>query len=1131
MPTMTPQRRRAATAIPVGVLLLMALVVGSSMRLSGCQSDAPLHASASKVASRSQLIGGPGALGEVGDYLLENDKIRIIIQDKGFSRGFGVYGGSLIDADLVRPVAAGGSDGGNGRDQFGELFPLFFLEAMVPDSVEVVSDGADGGPASVRVSGTGGDFLTLVKVLNQLFLNSHDLSMANPLDPESLKGEPTMRFETLYELAPGKRYVKITNSLINTTDGPLTIPSASADTLLTLFLGGGIDLDVPLGTVLLFGAGNNAFAPGAGYDIRFALEENYARGKELDFPALPGLLANVMATSNRNGVSYGFMSAGDTPGFVANRQKCTCPLATPEDCTEPSMLECGNAYEAAYPDVKGRIGDETMLVPFIASAFTGALFAQAPNELGPGEKFSYTTYFIVGDGDVASVMNEVYGLRGESAEVVEGIVRDELTLDPVSGASMVVYDAGGRPINQLFSDATGRFKGKLPAGQYTVRVEQDPVLGSPVPFTVVSGKASFLELGRPSMGRVHVRVREASGRDLPAKVTVVGTEKPSAAGMATHEYLFDLAAGQRWRVSDFVPDKLNDPDTLQFIEASGYTRGGEVTLTVRPDRVYTVYVSRGIEYDVQSATVRVDPGTTSQISTILTRVVNTEGYISGDFHLHAAPSLDSDLNLDERVVSCAGEGLEYIVATDHNFVTDYRPTIERAGLTEWMTSMIGLELTTLESGHFNGFPVKRDLGAITRGSFEWSLKPPAEVLGTLRGLGKYGPENTIVQINHPRDSILGYFDQYNLDAFTAEPKPLGGVGFDPSSAVAVNGPAFRDPETGENLFSFDFDAMEIVNGKRFEQFRSFRSPRDYPNLSLEAGQIVCDDGEVAFPGMVDDWFNMLNKGMRLAGVGNSDSHHTEGEEPGFPRTYFWAGTDDPAFVDDLTVVKAFHDQRLIVTNGPFAELFVNDQPVGSKVDDPDGQVNIHVKIQAPEWIGVNQALLWANGELVHTWDVTMDGTVWEGDTQLLILQDTWYVLEVKGNRSLFPVVSPLELPPILLTDAVGALAGAFGLTSAVDDIGPSLTHIVTAYAITNPVYVNVAEAEFVPSGPVKLECARNAFGATPIVENSKPTAWTDEELRRIERKRNNVPSIWFPRQKGDLYDVRVIFEQFGKHGH
>ena len=59
-----------------------------------------------RVTQRGELIGGPRALGEVGDWLFENDKVRIIIQDEGFSRGFGVFGGKigLLPLDKRRAI-------------------------------------------------------------------------------------------------------------------------------------------------------------------------------------------------------------------------------------------------------------------------------------------------------------------------------------------------------------------------------------------------------------------------------------------------------------------------------------------------------------------------------------------------------------------------------------------------------------------------------------------------------------------------------------------------------------------------------------------------------------------------------------------------------------------------------------------------------------------------------------------------------------------------------------------------------------------------------------------------------------------------------------------------------------------
>ena len=35
------------------------------------------------------------------------------------------------------------------------------------------------------------------------------------------------------------------------------------------------------------------------------------------------------------------------------------------------------------------------------------------------------------------------------------------------------------------------------------------------------------------------------------------------------------------------------------------------------------------------------------------------------------------MTLDERVRALAAEGIEWAVATDHNFVTDYRPYVAR----------------------------------------------------------------------------------------------------------------------------------------------------------------------------------------------------------------------------------------------------------------------------------------------------------------------------------------------------------------------------------------------------------------------------------------------------------------------
>ena len=90
------------------------------------------------------------------------------------------------------------------------------------------------------------------------------------------------------------------------------------------------------------------------------------------------------------------------------------------------------------------------------------------------------------------------------------------------------------------------------------------------------------------------------------------------------------------------------------------------------------------------------------------------GLDAGDFHVHAQPSTDSGLPIADRVTSCAAEGLEVAVATDHNYITDYSPVIANLSLDEWLLGVPGMELTTFEMGHFIGYPLKVDPGS-TRG--------------------------------------------------------------------------------------------------------------------------------------------------------------------------------------------------------------------------------------------------------------------------------------------------------------------------------------------------------------------------------------------------------------------------------
>jgi hypothetical protein len=117
----------------------------------------PLYAA--RVVDPEWLLDGPGAYGRVGkSWVIGNTKARFVIQDVGTSVGVSLYGGNLIDMDLVRPP------GTLGREAFRETFTISGWRLLDPDAITVVSDGSDGKAAILRVTGK----LALSKILDLL---------------------------------------------------------------------------------------------------------------------------------------------------------------------------------------------------------------------------------------------------------------------------------------------------------------------------------------------------------------------------------------------------------------------------------------------------------------------------------------------------------------------------------------------------------------------------------------------------------------------------------------------------------------------------------------------------------------------------------------------------------------------------------------------------------------------------------------------------------------------------------------------------------------------------------------------------------------------------------------------------
>lgn len=1194
----TPRTKATRLPLPLSTTLLAgacALAAAiAALSQNACTPSPDSSARAMRVTNRAQLIGGPNALGEVGDYLLENDQIRVIIQDQGFSRGFGVFGGSLIDADLVRPGSgAGDSSGGVGKDNFGEMFPAFFLEALAPSEVfdpndptgqkklpaiEITNDGKDGGAAEVTVRGYGGDFLAMTQTLNEFILD----------DPREA---PNLLFSTTYRLAPGKRYVEIETTVQNVAFPVrrITLPNDFA----------GITVPAPFGDVLLFGAGNHVFLPhDAGYDLRYRLESVYQSG-EIELPALPGLVAEYIASSGPD-VSYGLLAA------------------------EPEDPEKNFAYKNrdVFPNATGH----SVHVPFIASAFTGVFQVNPPSELagndataGGDDEYRFTRYFIVGSGDVASVTEVVHQILGDDTGRYEGRLRDEVTGAPVADASIILLDEDGAKVTQATSDDDGRFRARVRPGRYqAVVVKEGHAITAPVELTVEKDRLTFQDLWLPGAATVTVTVVEPNVGPVPAKVTLVGTAALELAGRDPKEWLFDLSLGEDFRYTDLEPD-TDDPATRRFIEGFAYTHEGTATLTARPGK-YTVVVSRGPEYErVEIPDVELKAGAQRSVRAELRRVVNTEGYVAADFHLHSVYSLDSFAPLDQRITSYVGEGLELVVSTDHNFVVDYAPTIAELGLERFVRSLVGLELTTIDRGHFNGFPIRSNGGALrgdgkgeytntiasrTFGSFQWAERAPQELFDELRALVprdeaclKEKPddaeacdplvEKVIVQVNHPRDSILGYFDQYVVEQETLRARGQSGL-------VGAN--VEQHPEFAGANFSWDFDALEVFNGKRFEMLHNFRVPaglpvnpdvgapldpvsccpltpgavyREYPEFDCDEELRDCtctaadanaqvlagncdDDGEILHPGVVEDWLQILRTGRRVVGTANSDSHEPNKEEPGYPRTYVRVPNDQPRNVTAQDVVDGFLAGDVLMTNGPFVTVSVTNEDgeragMGDTANAAGGELTLDVVVRHAPWVVPSRVVVYLDGQILHDepLEASGDGVI-EATFPITPTRDGFVVVEVSGEENMFPSVFPNEVPSLQFTDVIGALGDSFGFLAS-DALRPDLTFQVTPYALTNPVWIDAnGDGEVIPDLqiPPPPPEARMAAGVTtetqpgvfvpgdpPLADVRSPIErWKDELPARKRRALSQrLPEWLWPTDHPK--DIRRVWAQFAKHAH
>ncbi len=581
----------------------------------------------------------------------------------------------------------------------------------------------------------------------------------------------------------------------------------------------------------------------------------------------------------------------------------------------------GITYALAFPE---GMADATFLFDRFGSS--GQVTLSRADDLPPGDELVYRRRLLVVEGGLEQAAELSWRMLGKELGVVEGSIGAA-----VRWGSVEARYPDGRTALTAHIDDKGHYALPLPAGDYTLLLRV-PGGEDDAAVRVDAGARVESTLIAPQPGTLRYSITDEEGGALPARLVVTGVAP--------------------------TPDPEFGPIELAVgAKNIAYTRDGQGTLELPPGR-YRVLATHGTEYSIATQELEVNPTVGVTFRAALAHEVDTTGYLACDFHLHQAPSFDSTVALEDRVLSLLSEGIEFAVPTDHNHVTDFTDTIAALDAERDLGTASGVEITTQNWGHFNAFPYPSH-GPVP----PFALDPP-EIFAAVRS---HAPD-AVLQVNHPRMPGVGYFNRGELDSHTGVAESEG--------------------------FSFDFDTLEVVNG-----------------FDLENPQLIDDD--------MHEWFDLINVGRRYTAVGNSDSHRLVYQWAGYPRTYVRVRDDRAAVASPSEIAHALLGGHAVVSNGIFILALVNGTAgPGDMVS--GGRITLQVSVRAPDWVDVRSIEVYANGVLAVTHAVA-PGTnpmraQWE--TDLDFDNDTFVVVVVKGDNAMRDTLPGKWIRPFAFTNPI-----------------------------------------------------------------------------------------------------------------
>jgi hypothetical protein len=218
------------------------------------------------------------------------------------------------------------------------------------------------------------------------------------------------------------------------------------------------------------------------------------------------------------------------------------------------------------------------------------------------------------------------------------------------------------------------------------------------------------------------------------------------------------------------------------------------------------------------------------------------------------------------------------------------------------------------------------------------------------------------------------------------------------------------------------------------------------------------------------WMQMLNLGYRVPGVINTDSHYNY-HESGFYRNFIKSSTDDPAKINVMELVHNAEAGQVVVSTGPFLSVIARSSSAadekntaipGGSLAVPDGRIELHVRVQCPNWFDINRVQVFLNGRAASDLNFTRRTTPTRfGDE--VVKYDAQIPVTLKGDTHVVvaTIGEGLQLGPVL---------------------GPQYGKLPPV-AVANPIFVDVDGSGFKPNGDL-LDVGLPVDSSRPI---SKPT--------------------------------------------